>query len=246
MKARISIVIALGVLIFCSGYAALFIAPDEATMHEIQRIFYFHVPLWTAMTVALSIACFSSIAWLVSRRPMWDLLAASSAEVGVLCCTGGLITGMLWGKPVWGIWWTWDPRLTSTFILWLLYISYLLLRELIEDPHRRATLSAVFGIFAYLDLPIVLLATTLWPRGQHPQPVLFGGPKSINHTMLMVFFLCMISIVAVMILVLADRYRLEKLRFEAEELRFEIESREMDAQSAPSVRGIVGKGLVHE
>jgi len=246
MKARISISIALALLVFCAGYAALFIAPDEATMHLIQRIFYFHVPLWTAMTVVLSIACFSNIAWLVSRRPMWDLLGASSAEVGVLCCTGGLITGMLWGKPVWGIWWTWDPRLTSTFILWLLYISYLLLRELIEDPHRRATLSAVFGIFAYLDLPIVLLATTLWPRGQHPQPVLFGGPKSINHTMLSVFFLCMVSIVLVMILILADRYRLEKLRFEADELRVEIESREMDAQVAPPTRGIVGRGMAHE
>src|SRR5690348_17963318 len=81
MKARISISIALALLVFCAGYAALFIAPDEATMHLIQRIFYFHVPLWTAMTVVLSIACFSNIAWLVSRRPMWDLLGASS-EIG--------------------------------------------------------------------------------------------------------------------------------------------------------------------
>jgi heme exporter protein C len=240
MKARIPITIFVAGLIFFGGYAALFIAPDEATMHLIQRIFYFHVPVWTAMTVALSIACFSNIAWLVSRRHQWDLLAVASVEVGVLCCTGGLLTGMLWGKPVWGIWWTWDPRLTSTFILWLLYISYLLLRELIEEPQRRATLSAVFGIFAYLDLPIVLLATTLWPRGQHPQPVLFGGPKSINHTMLSVFFLCMVSIVCVMILILSDRYQLERLRFEADELRVEIESREMESQ--PAVQGIAGKG----
>lgn len=255
MKARIPITILLAGLVFFCGYAALFIAPDEATMHEIQRIFYFHVPLWTAMTLAFSLACFSNIAWLVSRRPTWDLLGAASAEVGILCCTGGLLTGMLWGKPVWGIWWTWDPRLTSTFILWLLYISYLLLRELIEDPHLRATLSAVFGIFAFLDLPIVLLATTLWPRGQHPQPVLFGGPKSINHTMLTVFLLCMISIVSVMILILRDRYHLERLRFEADELRVEIESREMDAQSAPAQgiahKGVIGKGIagkdfVHE
>lgn len=240
MRARVPITIFASGLIFLGGYAALFVAPDEATMHLIQRIFYFHVPVWTAMTIALSICCFSNIAWLVSRRPTWDLLGVASAEVGVLCCTGGLLTGMLWGKPVWGIWWTWDPRLTSTFILWLLYISYLLLRELIEDPHRRATLSAVFGIFAYLDLPIVLLATTLWPRGQHPQPVLFGGPKSINFTMLMVFFLCMISIVCVMALVLMDRYRLERLRFEVDELRVESEAREMESQSA--VQGIAGKG----
>jgi heme exporter protein C len=243
MKARISTTMLLAMLIFFGGYAALFIAPDEATMHEIQRIFYFHVPVWTAMTIALSITCFSNIAWLVTRRATWDLLGTAAAEVGVICCSAGLVTGMLWGKPVWGIWWTWDPRLTSTFVLWLLYISYLLLRELVEDPHRRATLSAVFGIFAYLDLPIVLLATTLWPRGQHPQPVLFGGPKSINRTMLEVFFVCMVSVVAVMILVLIDRYRLEQLRFETDELRVEIESREMEAQSAGAGQGVPGKGI---
>ncbi|HTZ75962.1 MAG TPA: cytochrome c biogenesis protein CcsA [Candidatus Aquilonibacter sp.] len=242
MKARIPITLLVAALVFFGGFAGLFIAPDEATMHEIQRIFYFHVPLWTAMTLALSISCFSCIAWLVSRRATFDLLAVAGAEVGVLCCTGGLITGMLWGKPVWGIWWTWDARLTSTFVLWLLYISYLLLRELIEDPHRRATLSAVFGVFAYLDLPIVLLSTTLW-RTQHPQPVLFGGPKSINHTMLMVFLLCMVAIVGVMILILIDRYRLERLRFELDELRVEIESREMDAQQLPAKQAVPGKEL---
>jgi heme exporter protein C len=244
MKGRISITAVVALLIFFGGYAALFIAPDEATMHEIQRIFYFHVPVWTAMTIALSITCFSNIAWLATRRATWDLLGTAAAEVGVLCCSLGLVTGMLWGKPVWGIWWTWDPRLTSTFVLWLLYISYLLLRELVEDPHRRATLSAVFGIFAYLDLPIVLLATTLWPRGQHPQPVLFGGPKSINRTMLEVFFVCMASVVAVMILVLIDRYRLERLRFEADELRVEIESRDMETQPAGAAHGIPGKGII--
>jgi heme exporter protein C len=244
LKARIPLAALIALLIFVAGYAALFIAPDESTMHEIQRIFYFHVPVWTAMTVALSIACLSHIGWLATRRTWFDSLGAAAAEVGVVCCTAGLITGMLWGKPVWGIWWTWDPRLTTTFILWMLYISYLLLRELIDDPHKRATLSAVFGIFAYIDLPVVLLATTLWPRGQHPQPVLFGGPNTINRTMLSVFFLCMISIVCVMLLILSDRFRLEQMRLEAEELRIEIESRTMEPQPAAGLApGIPQKGL---
>jgi heme exporter protein C len=241
MKSRVAITLFIAAMIFTGGYAALFVAPDEATMHQIQRIFYFHVPVWTAMTTALSIAFASCIGWLVTRKTWFDSLAAASSEVGVMCCTAGLITGMLWGKPVWGIWWTWDARLTSTFVLWLLYVSYLLLRELLDDPYKRATLSAVFGIFAFLDLPIVLFSTTLW-RTQHPQPVLFGGPNSINRTMLDVFFLCMIAIVAVMILILIDRFRLEQLRLEAEELRVEIESRVAEPAPMGVGQGIPLKG----
>jgi heme exporter protein C len=241
MKIRIPITIIVACLIFFGGYAALFIAPTEAKQGDIQRIFYFHVPVWTAMTIALSVACVSNIAWLVTRQPRWDLLGVASAEVGVICTTIGLATGMLWGKPVWGIWWTWDARLTSAFVLWLLYISYLLLRELLDDPQKRATLSAVFGIFAYLDLPIVLASTSLW-RTQHPQPVLFGGSNAdIDPTMLKVLMLGMIAVVCVMLVILVDRYRLEKLRFEAEELRLEIETR--DGEPQPAIASSAKKGL---
>jgi heme exporter protein C len=243
LKIRLSLTVLIALLMFAGGYAALFVAPDESTMHEIQRIFYFHVPIWTAMTTALTITCLSNIGWLVTRRIWFDSLGAASAEVGVVCCTMGLLTGMLWGKPVWGIWWTWDPRLTTTFILWLLYISYQLLRELVDDPYKRATLSAVFGIFAYLDLPVVLLATTLWPRGQHPQPVIFGGPKTLQHTVLMVLLFCMTATVCVMVLVLMDRFRLEQLRSEAEELRVEIESRSLEALPVGVSQAIPQKGI---
>ena len=143
---------------------------------------------------------------------------------------------MLWGKPAWGIWWTWDARLTTTFILWLLYISYLLLRGLIEDPQRKATLSAIFGIFASLDAPLVYFSIRLW-RTQHPSPVILGGPDSgLDPVMAKVLLLCVVAMTCVAILVLVDRYRLERLRFEFEELRQEVESRSLDAQS------ISGKG----
>ena len=163
------------VLMCLAGYSALFVAPDERTMHAAQRIFYFHVPSWIAMFVSFFVAVIGSIAYLRSRSPKWDWLAVAGAEVGVVCCTIGLMTGPLWGKPAWGIWWTWDARLTTTFILWLLYISYLLLRGMVEDAERRARVSAVFGLFAFLDVPLVYMSNRFW-RTQHPAPVFFGGP----------------------------------------------------------------------
>jgi len=219
-------------LMFFAGYAALFIAPDEATMHQIQRIFYFHLGCWIAMFTALSIALVANVAWLVTRKPKWDWLGVSAVEVGVVSCTAGLATGVLWGKPAWGIWWTWDARLTTAFILWLLYISYLLLRGLIEEPQRRATLSAVFGIFAFLDAPLVYASNRLW-RTQHPAPVIFGGPDSgLNPTMSKVLVICLIAMLFVAIIALGDRYRLERLRHEFDELRVAADARDPGPQSA--------------
>lgn len=216
-------------LVFLAGYAALFLAPDERTMHEIQRIFYFHLGCWTAMFSALGIAFVANLGWLVQRKPHWDWLSVSSIEVGVVCCTAGLITGMLWGKPAWGIWWTWDARLTTCFILWLLYVAYLLLRGLIEEPGRRATLSAVFGIFAFLDAPLVYASNRLW-RTQHPAPVLFGGPNSgLDPTMVKVLMISMAAMVVVTGIVLVQRYQLERLRHELDELRVAYEARAVEA-----------------
>jgi heme exporter protein C len=232
MKGRIALAVVLAAFVICAGYAALFIAPDEATMHEVQRIFYMHVPVWIAMYIAISTAFVANVAWLRTRNIKWDWLGVSAVEVTVVCCTVGLISGVLWGRPAWGIWWTWDARLTSTFILWMLYMAYLLLRGLIEDPQRKATLSAIFGIFASLDAPLVYFANRLF-RTQHPSPVFFGGPDSgIAPEMARVFLLCMVVISCIAILMMVDRYRLERLRYEYEELRQEVESHSLDVQSA--------------
>jgi heme exporter protein C len=229
---RFGITVVAAALIFFAGYAALFIAPDEATMHAIQRVFYMHVALWSAMYTALTVAFVANIAWLATRQIRWDWLGVSAVEVGVISCTGGLATGVLWGKPAWGIWWTWDARLTTAFLLWLLYISYLLLRGLLEDPQRRATLSAVFGIFAFLDAPLVYVSNRLW-RTQHPAPVIFGGDNSgLDPVMAKVLVVCILALLPVMILMLLDRYRLERLRHEVEELRLEAEGQMTDSNSA--------------
>jgi heme exporter protein C len=233
MKGRAVTTVGAWALIFFAGYAALFIAPDEATMHEIQRVFYFHIGLWTGMYAALGLAFVGNVGWLVTRQPKWDWLGVSSVEVAVMCCTGGLITGVLWGKPAWGIWWTWDARLTTCFILWMLYISYLILRGLIEDPPRRATLSAIFGIFAFLDAPLVYASNRLW-RTQHPAPVLFGGPDAgLDPRMVRVMLVCMAAVVCLTLIALVDRYRLEKLRHELDELQLAADARGIESHSLP-------------
>jgi heme exporter protein C len=235
MKGRIPLFLAAAAGIFLAGYAALFIAPTERTMGLIQRIFYFHVPSAITALVAFFIVFVANCAYLVTRRPKWDWLGVAGAEVGVVCCTIVLITGPIWARPVWGIWWTWDARLTSTFILWLLYISYLLLRGLLEEPQRRAALSAIFGVFAFLDVPLVYVSNRLW-RTQHPQPVLMGGANSgLDPLMKKVFFLCWIAVLLVMLVILLDRYALERLRHECDELRYELESRASAAESIGKV-----------
>src|SRR5271167_3373494 len=148
-------------LVIAGGYAAFFIAPTERTMGVLQRIFYFHAATaWAGMDAFfLCFAC--NLLYVFKRQQKYDSLGVASAEVGLACTTVVLLTGPIWAKPAWGIWWTWDARLTSTFVLWLLYVSYLLLRSLIEEPDRRALLSALFGIFAYIDVPIVFFSI-LW------------------------------------------------------------------------------------
>ncbi len=226
-----------GLLLGVAGYAALFIAPDEATMHAVQRIFYFHMPSGVLAFMAFAITFAANIAYLIGRKPKWDWLGVSSAEVGVAFVTVVLVTGPIWAKPVWGIWWTWDARLTSTFVLWLLYISYLLLRTLVSDPERRAMLSAIFGVFAFLDVPLVYFSIRLF-RTQHPQPVLLGGPGSgLDPTMKHVLLVCCIALLALMVLLLRQRYRLERLRHKFDELRFAVEARTAEGEATGGIGG---------
>ena len=199
-------------------------APTERTMGDVQRIFYFHVPsAWVAF-LCFFLVFAGSVGTLVGGRRGWDILALSAAEVGVLFCTIVLVTGPIWARPAWGIWWTWDARLTSTFVLWLLYVSYLLLRTLIEDPHRRALASAVYGIFAFLDVPLVHMSIRWW-RTQHPQPVLMGGPGTgLDPQMKIVLLYSFIALLSLMIFLVRQRYELEALRGEADALRREAEA----------------------
>jgi len=165
------------VWVFVALYMIFLYAPQESTMGEVQRIFYIHVAsAWTAF-LAYFLVFVGSVGYLWKRARLADDLAQASGEVGFVFCTCVLVTGPLWAKPVWGIWWTWDARLTSTFVLWLLFIAYLMLRSYVLNPGRAEVLAAVVGIIGFVDVPIVYMSIRWW-RTQHPQPVIAGGEGS--------------------------------------------------------------------
>ncbi|HYA62705.1 MAG TPA: cytochrome c biogenesis protein [Candidatus Sulfotelmatobacter sp.] len=211
-------------LVIAAAYASFFVAPTERTMGDIQRIFYFHVgSAWAAMD-AFFVCFIANLLYVWKRQQKYDSLAVSCAEVGLVLTTVVLITGPIWAKPVWGIYWTWDARLTSTFVLWLLYISYLLLRSLIEEADRRALLSALFGIFAFIDVPLVFFSIRWW-RTQHPAPVIMGGSGSgLDPTMNKVFFFSVFAMHVLAAFLIVERYVLEQMRHDIELLQREAEA----------------------
>jgi len=193
--------------------------PMEVTMGPVQRIFYFHVSSGWIGFLAFSVSGVSSIAYLLSRNLKWDRRAVSAAEIGVVYCSVVLVTGPIWAKPVWGIWWTWDARLTSTFVLWLIYVSYLVLRGFLEEPSRRAAISAVLSILGLLDVPIVYLSIWWW-RTQHPQPVIGGG--GLDREMWLGVLQALGALLLLFGFLMYQRLQLEKTRQEVEALRREV------------------------
>ncbi len=232
MKTRAIGLAILAALFLFAGYAVFFIAPDEATMHAIQRIFYFHASSGWAAIEASGIVFIANILYLVKREPKWDWLAVSAAEVSLAFWSVMLVTGPIWAHPVWGIWWAWDWRLTLTLILWVLYVAYLILRTLIADFERRAAASAIFGIFIFLGVPLDYLSIRIW-RTQHPQPVIFGGQNSgLEPTMLKVFLFCGFLMSVFMVFLVAQRYRVESVRYRTEELKLAADEQEELRSSA--------------
>src|ERR1700752_3893516 len=223
MGKRILFGIAAVFLVVAGAYASFYIAPTVRTMGLIQRIFYFHAATAWAGETAFFVCFVANLLYIWKRDPKYDWLGVSCAEVGLVCITVMLVTGPIWAHPVWGIWWTWDARLTSTFVLWVLYVCYLLLRTLIDEPERRAVVSAVFNIFAAFDIPLVYFSIWFF-RTQHPQPVI-GAGGSLDPRMLDVLLLCWAATLALLALLLRQRYRVEALRWEVERLRLEAESR---------------------
>ena len=195
-------------------YQALVVAPTEQTMGDVQRIFYYHVPsAWTAGVLFL-VNFLASIVYLWRRNTKADALALASAEVGVIFCTIVLVTGPIWARPVWGIWWTWDLRLTLTLVLWLIFVSYLVLRRF-SSSGQTPVMAAVLAIFGTLDIPLVYFSIWFF-RTQHPQPVM-GNGGSIDPRMLHAFFVNLIAFTCFGALVCWARYRVEILHRQVEE-----------------------------
>jgi len=194
-------------------YAIFLYAPVEKTMGLVQKIFYIHVPSAFLAFLGFFITFIASILYLYKRDHKWDVAAFCSAEIGVIFCTIVLITGPIWAKPIWNVWWTWDPRLTTTLILWFIYISYLMLRRSVKES-QQGNFSAVFGIIGFVNVPITFLAIRLW-RSIHPVLITSRGiniSTPMKHTLALTF----LAFCLLFFYLLKSRIKLEKMKMEIE------------------------------
>lgn len=184
--------LASAVLVAASTYGIFYVARPDRVQGDAARIVYFHVPLAWVAFLAFFVVFVAGVAYLRTRNAVWDWLGRASAEVGVVFTTVVLITGSIWGYPIWGTWWTWDPKLTTTLILWFLYLGYLMVRAYAEPPHGPAY-AAILGVVGFVDVPIVYLSSYWW-RTLHPQPAI--GPLAQAQPSGSIVALLMLSLVA--------------------------------------------------
>ena len=190
----------------------VFFTPTEATQGLAQKIYYIHVPSAIAAYLALTVAAAMSIVYLWLKDPRADRLAESATEVAFVFTTTVLTTGPLWGKPIWGTWWTWDARLTLTLFLWFLTLSYLVLRGAVEDADMRARYSAVLAVLAALLIPFIHLSVYLF-RTLHPMPIVLKPERpSLPSDMLTTWILGVLVFLFLCVTLIRARYRLSLLR----------------------------------
>jgi heme exporter protein C len=191
-------------LLAVGAYLGLAWAPPDREMGDVQRIMYVHVPaVWMAL-LALTLNFGCSVAYLFKSSWRTDSLAEAAAEVGVVFGALGVVLGSVWGRPTWGVWWTWDPRLTTAAIMLVAYMGYLALRRFVEDPERRAVWSAVVGIVAFIDLPIVWFSVRWW-RSLHQ---IQSTPKTVDPEMTLALRINSFAFLAVVAFFIWQRYRL--------------------------------------
>src|SRR5262249_40356264 len=198
-------------------------APTEKMQGIVQKIFYFHVSSAITMFFAFFLVCVASIMYLWKNSDWWDAIALSAAEIGVVFCTLVLITGPLWARPIWGTWWSWDPTLTLTLVLWLIYVAYLMLRVETYDL-KRARFAAILGIIGFVDVPLIRWSVEKW-RTLHPKPVLIqeGGTTGLTSAMLLTFLVCLGAFLLLFFYLLRERISIAQSRHTLEVLRHEID-----------------------
>ncbi|MCP3143352.1 cytochrome c biogenesis protein CcsA [Pyxidicoccus xibeiensis] len=191
------------VLLAVGWYLGLAWAPPDREMGDVQRIMYVHVPLqWMAM-VAMTVNFVAAVAYLFKASWKWDSAAEASAEVGLVLGTAGMITGAIWGRPTWGVYWSWDPRLTTEAILLVTYTGYLVLRRFVEDPDKRATWSSVVAIIGAINLPIVWFSVRWW-RSLHQVQ---STPKTVDPEMVLTLRISAFGMLALAIYFMMVRYQ---------------------------------------
>jgi heme exporter protein C len=208
------------VLTLATGlYLGLVIVPPDAVQGQVQRIMYLHVPSIVTAYLAFTAVFCASILYLWKRDLRFDAVAVSAAEVGVVFTGITLATGSIWGKPTWGVWWTWDPRLTLTAILFTIYVGYLMLRAFAEDPRAAARYGAVLAIIGFLDIPLNHMAVQWWRTLHQPSSILRPGGPSVASVMLVPLAINFVGLILLSAYLTLERVRLERIRQRAAEVR---------------------------
>jgi heme exporter protein C len=187
------------------------LVPADATQGDVQRIMYVHVPSAWLAYLAFFVTMAAGIGYLVRRDRRFDRVAAASAEIGVLFTGLAIATGAIWGRPTWGRWWDWDPRLTTTAVLFLVYVGYLLLRSVVEDPDRRARVAAVVGILGFLNVPVVHFSVLWWRSLHQPPTVIRPGDPTIDHLLLAQLLFSVVAFTLLYTWLLGRRTLLEQM-----------------------------------
>lgn len=197
--------------LFVTGYLAFFWAPVEQTMGIVQKIMYIHVPTSWVTFLAFTVIFFCSIAYVWKREEKYDIIAASSAEIGIVFCALSIATGSIWGKPTWNTYWTWDARLTTTLILLLIYAGYFLLRYFIEEEEKRARYAAILGIVGFPDIFLIHLSVKWW-RTLHQSSTMFSTKSNVIDTsFLITLWAAVLTITILYVYILLRRIELEKI-----------------------------------
>jgi heme exporter protein C len=204
---------AVAVMLVAAGFIFLY-APEDGLQGPVQRIFYLHVSSAIAAYGCFAVVLLGGVVYLWKENATADRLARAGALVGLVFTTVTLVMGMIWAKPIWGTFWTWDARLTSTLVLWIIYAGYLMVRRLAEPGRQAARFAAVVGIFGFIDVPVVHFSVTWW-RTQHPGPIVIND--ALPAQMLLAFLITMACTLFLAAVMIAIRYRIEVLTDQAAE-----------------------------
>ncbi|HEY46463.1 MAG TPA: cytochrome c biogenesis protein CcsA [Anaerolineae bacterium] len=215
-----------GALFVAALYMVLFFAPREAVMGDVQRVFYFHVAAGWVGALAFLVTAIAGGIYLARGERRWDLVAMASVEIGVIFTFANIVSGSIWARPIWNTWWTWDPRLVTATVMELVYIAYLMLRQGIEDPDRRARFGAVYGIVGFLSVPLTFLSIRIF-RTIHPVVIGSGDPTALgafdmSPKMRVAFFFSLFTFTFVYVTLLWHRLRLQRLSEKVEQMKMKI------------------------
>jgi len=209
-------------------YMVFLYAPREAVMGDVQRVFYFHVSAGWVGAVAFLVTAIAGGIFLARRETKWDRLAMASVEIGMVFAFINIVSGAIWARPVWNTWWTWDPRLVTATIMELIYLAYLMLRQGIEDPDRRARFGSVYGIVAFISVPITFLSIRFF-RTIHPVVIGSGDPTAegafdMTPRMLQAFMFSLLTFTFIYVTLLWHRIRLARMTEHVEQRRMQLTS----------------------